>query len=500
MGKRKSPIAKSLINNSISGMFSAIEIHNKPTIKYRYEMVVLLVLNSWELLLKAYIYKFHKAIKLFYKDGTTKTFENCLNLVTQKIGKDFNAVNENLMILYGYRNQAAHFYIEELDPIVFSLVSKNIIFYSRFLQQHFRIDIAKTCDLVLLPIGFKRPTSPIDFISTESVNSKASHEVKEFLNTIVLSAKKLNDAGIEESIIVDFRINLINVNRITNADLVAGIDNTKAKEVTFAVNKDSRKLSFSKDATEKIGVTRNKNEAQGTLYYEELQEGIFDEINNILDANLLLSKGKQRFMLGTSLYYRIYSERQHVNYSIASFDLLARTGMNFYGPFLYWFSMLPPKNSAQILFDVFTELKSPNIHNVVKVAIILGSQTSDLFFSALEDKYERVVQKPDFFYTFQEQRKLKTTNLVLRALKAKPNKILVADRKYDALLNDTGLAVNMLSQECLNVFNGEATKRSLVRELDYLAHGQQIQNNQVILDELKSLFSKATAANKMYAQ
>lgn len=494
VSKRKSPIAKSLISNSMSGMFAAIEIHNKPTIKYRYEMVVLLVLNAWELLVKAYIYKFHRAIKLFYKDGTTKTFENCLNLVTQKIGKDFGAANENLMVLYGYRNQAAHFYIEELDPIVFSLVSKNIIFYSKFLLQHFKIDIAKTCDLVLLPIGFKRPTSPIDFISTESVNSKASREVKEFLNTIVVSAKKLNDAGIEESIIVDFRINLVNVNKITNADLVAGIDNTKTKEITFAVNKESRKLSFSKDATEKIGVTRNRNEAQGTLYYEELQEGIFDEINNILDANLLLSKGKQRFMLGASLYYRIYSERQHVNYGIASFDLLARTGMNFYGPFLYWFSKLPPKNSAQILFDVFRELKSPSIHNVVKIAIILGSQASDLVFSAMEDKYERVIQKPDFFYTFQQQRKLRTTNSILRALKVTANKILITDRKYDALLNDTTLAVNMLSQECLNVFNGDTTKRSLVRELDYLGHGQQIENNQLILDELKSLFLNATTA------
>lgn len=65
MRKRKSPIAKSLINNSTAGIFSAIEIHNKPTIKYRYEIVVLIVLNAWELLVKGYLYKYHKDIKLF---------------------------------------------------------------------------------------------------------------------------------------------------------------------------------------------------------------------------------------------------------------------------------------------------------------------------------------------------------------------------------------------------------------------------------------------------
>jgi hypothetical protein len=173
MRKRKSPIAKSLLKNSIAGMFSAIEIHNKPTIKYRYEIVVLLVLNSWELLLKGYIYKFHKDVRLFLEDGTTKPFENCLNIVNSKIGRDFNAVQENLKVLYNYRNQVAHFYISELDPIVYSLVSKNVIFYSKFLITYFSIDLSKVSDLILLPIGFKKPISPIDYISNNSINKNA---------------------------------------------------------------------------------------------------------------------------------------------------------------------------------------------------------------------------------------------------------------------------------------------------------------------------------------
>jgi hypothetical protein len=486
MSKRKSPIAKSLVSNSIAGIFSGIEIHNKPTIKYRYQTVVLLVLNAWELLLKGFIYKFHKDIKLFHKDGTTKTFENCLNLVNQKIGKDFNVVSENLIILYGYRNQVAHFYIEELDPIVFSLISKNIIFFSNFLKQHFNIDISKDSDLILLPIGFKRSTSPIDYISTESVNEKASPEVKEFLKTIVDSTKKLSEQGIAESIFVDFRINLINVNKITNADLIAGIDNTKTNDVTFAVNKESRKIVFTKDSNEKVGVTRNRSEAQGTLYYEELQEGIFDEINNLLDANKLLSKGKPRFMLGAALYYRIYSERQYVNYTIDTFDLLARTGaIDFYGPFLYWLTKLPPKNISNILFDMFHQSKSPNIHNLIKMSIILGRDATDMFFNLMDSRYKKVVQKPDFFYTFQDQLKLKTNNSILKALKATVNKVFIDGKKYDIFLQDGNLSINMISQECLNVFSGDTTKRTLIRELDYLAYGNLLDNNRTILDELK---------------
>jgi len=308
MRKRKSPIAKSLVKNSISAMFSAIEIHNKPTIRYRYEIVVLLIFNSWELLLKGYLYKDHKDVKLFNKDGTTKPFENCLNIVNTKIGKDFNLATENLKTLYGYRNQIAHYYIQELDFIIYSLIAKNIIFYSHFLLKYFKFDLSKTSDLVLLPIGFKRPITPQDYISNTSINQNASKEVKDFIRMITDASRRLNEAGIDETIFIDFKMNLINVNRTTNADIIAGVDNTKKNELVFTVSKPTKTIKSSKTG-ENLVLTRDKSLSTGTLYYETLDEGIFDEINNILDANDLLSKGNQKFMLGAALYYRIYAER-----------------------------------------------------------------------------------------------------------------------------------------------------------------------------------------------
>jgi hypothetical protein len=66
--KRKPNIAETLLKNSISAMFSAIEIHNKPNISYRYPTVTILILNSWELLLKSYIYKVLKEKNIIKKD------------------------------------------------------------------------------------------------------------------------------------------------------------------------------------------------------------------------------------------------------------------------------------------------------------------------------------------------------------------------------------------------------------------------------------------------
>lgn len=48
---------KSLLDKSINSMLSAIEIYNKPNFLYREETFAILAVNSWELLLKAYLLK-----------------------------------------------------------------------------------------------------------------------------------------------------------------------------------------------------------------------------------------------------------------------------------------------------------------------------------------------------------------------------------------------------------------------------------------------------------
>jgi len=484
MQKRKSPISKNLVKNSISGMFAAIEIHNKPAIKYRYETVVLLVLNSWELLIKGYIYKYHKKIKLFQRDGTTKPFESCVNIVTQKLGNDFDPIRENLTVLYDYRNQVAHFYISELDPIIFSLISKNLIFYSNFLRNQFKIDMSKESDLVLLPIGFKRPISPIDYISNASGNDKTSPEVKCFLQKLVESTKRLNDKEIDDTIFIDFRINLVNVNRIKNADLIAGIDNSRSNELNFSVNKEPKKVIIS-NSGEKVRLSRNRDETQGTLLYEELAEGIFDEINNILDANRLLARGTNQFLLGESIYYRIYSERQHVTFNIETYELLARAGiMNFYGPFLYWLIKLPPQSIAKILVDLYNKTKSPYINNLIKIVLILGNGAITLFSDLFTERYMGVTQKPDFYYTFLKQKKSKQIDPICRALNSHNDKVVYGNNTIRILLHDSNYTRNLLSQECLKVFNGIISQRSVVRNLDFIGYGQHLVGNLQIIAEI----------------
>lgn len=213
----------SLIQNSKSAMIAAIEIHNKPLFAYRYEVVVLLVINSWELLLKAYINKYLVDVKLFRKDGTTKPFEECVRCVASNSSKEFIVIEESLKKLYEYRNNCAHFYNEKIDVLVFSLLSQNVFFYSKFLKTYFEIDLSEETNLILLPIGFKKPLSPLDFISSKSYSENTSEAVKMFLASIADSTNKLKDQQIEDSILINFTLSLSNENRIKNADLIAAI-------------------------------------------------------------------------------------------------------------------------------------------------------------------------------------------------------------------------------------------------------------------------------------
>lgn len=487
MKKRKSPVAKSLVNNSISAMISTIEIHNKPEIKYRYETVVLLLLNSWELLLKGYLYKYHKKIKIFEKDGRTKPFENCLNIVSVKIGSEFNPTKENLEVLYDYRNQTAHFYIDEINPILYSIISKSIIFYNQFILKHFKIDLAEKSDLILLPIGFKRPISPIDYISNESVNKNSSKEVKHFLNTIINSTKRLNEQNIDDTIFVEFRMNLTNVNRTKNADLIAGIDNSIAANLKLDPNKKPIKIISSNEG-EKVIVSRNKEESNGIIYYEELQDGIFDEINNIVEANRILAKDSTDFLMGTSIYYRIYAERDYVNFNIKDFELLCRYGaLQSYSPFLFWLTKLPSENIAKIMFDILNS-KHPNVMAYIKLCFFLGTEIEDETLIYLDKKLINIIQKPTYYYTFLELKKSRQKNKILRILKCSKDKKIYQNKNLEELTQDSNYLENEISHLCNKVFKEKATEnRSIVRDLDYVYYHDKINNIEDISTNLKSL-------------
>jgi len=244
------PLSESLIENSKSAIISSIELHNKPVFNYRYEICTMLVINGWELLLKAFINENYPEVKLILKDGTTKPFMDCVGIVSSQKGLSFRTTEENLYKLYEFRNNIIHFYKDHIGVVLYSLIHKSILLYNSFIKENFNIDLADETNLYLLPIGFKPFASPVDFLKTDSDLAKGSYAVQQFIKSIVDSTISLNSEGVEDAIMTGFNVAIKNENRIKNADIIVGItkDEDKAK---LLITNDLGKIKITSDKTAK---------------------------------------------------------------------------------------------------------------------------------------------------------------------------------------------------------------------------------------------------------
>lgn len=228
-------IAGNLIGNSIEAMYCAIELHNKPILKYRYETCSILMVNAWELLIKAYLYQIVKdkgVIKYLKKSlqDQKKSITDRLNEDTEWkswflslvdrvfIGKENKVISQNLRCVAKLRNDFAHAYIQELNPILYSLMCKCVIEYQKFLKRHFKKDLWSHSDLILLPIGFDKPINVVDYLSWWT-SIRTSKLVKE----IYQICEELKNEGINDSILVNFHVTMSSANKVVNPDIIAAL-------------------------------------------------------------------------------------------------------------------------------------------------------------------------------------------------------------------------------------------------------------------------------------
>jgi hypothetical protein len=237
MAKRKM-VQINLIKNSIAAYFAAIEIHNKPNISYRYETVTLLMMNAWELALKAYVKKYIKNRSIFTQDGHTISADKALDYVNEHRNSikanSFTAIKKNIEEIEKYRNNIAHFYCEQLEPYIFMLVARSALNYVDFMKTQFSKDVMVDEGLFIMPLGFKLPFKPEDFLSDKAANYAASEETKCFIQDIVTVIRSLKEAGIEDSIVLGFDIYLESVKKASNSDILAAITTIDAANATFA--------------------------------------------------------------------------------------------------------------------------------------------------------------------------------------------------------------------------------------------------------------------------
>ena len=219
---------KELTENSIAASLSAIEIYNKPDFKYRNEIFVILLINSWELLFKAKIVKDNKGkVNSLYiyekkriKKNRNKTpFTIDIFECTRQL-KINDTLIDNLTSLIEIRDSSIHFYNREnLSYVIYSLAAAASRNYQKLCKEWFERDLLEY-NFYILPLGYNFNFKTFSLMEL----NKEPDTIKILLQNISANQNKQPKDGFQFT--CEIELKLISAKKITEkTDLTVSIDN-----------------------------------------------------------------------------------------------------------------------------------------------------------------------------------------------------------------------------------------------------------------------------------
>lgn len=247
-----------LLEKSIEAFIMAIEIYNKPTIKYRVEGFSFFICNAWELMLKSYMIKLHGKQSIYYPDKTdrTKSLETCISEIFTN-NKD--PLRVNLEKIIELRNSSTHFIVEEYEMIYIPLFQACVFNFDSKIQDFHKVNISNHLSYHFLSLGINPST-----LSEQEIRAKYPKDMAD-----KLIASELEISGLINSNNSNFAIAINHhhyitkdKNRATNTIFISkdeGTPGTIVKELKdpSQTHKYSAKRCISEinKKLEKLGIT-----------------------------------------------------------------------------------------------------------------------------------------------------------------------------------------------------------------------------------------------------
>lgn len=171
-------VVDKLIDKSKESFMMAIEVYNKPSIKYRVEGFSFFICNAWELMLKAHMINKFGQESIYYKDNPkrTITLENCLKKV---FTNDKDPLRRNLEKIIDLRNTSTHFITEEYEMVYIPLFQAAVFNFIEKIQAFHNVDMTE-----LIPQNFLTLTVNMNSIDIDEIRVKYPPEIAERLISI----------------------------------------------------------------------------------------------------------------------------------------------------------------------------------------------------------------------------------------------------------------------------------------------------------------------------
>lgn len=164
-----------LIDKAKEAFLMAIEIYNKPSIRYRLEGFSFFICNAWELMLKAYLIKRDGDASIYYSDKENRTIslENCIQRV---FTNEKAPLRKNLEKIVELRNTSTHFITEEYESLYIPLLQACVFNFVEKMNEFHGTDMTE-----VIPENFITLSVRVQSLDEAEIRGKYSRQVAEKL-------------------------------------------------------------------------------------------------------------------------------------------------------------------------------------------------------------------------------------------------------------------------------------------------------------------------------
>lgn len=143
-----------LVDKSQEAFLLAIELYNRPTIRYHVEGCAFFLCNAWELMLKAYLIKTEGIASIYYpKSDRTLSLEDCLKRV---FTNSSDPLRRNMDKVIEVRNTSTHFIVPEYESFYAPLLQASVENYDDQMRRLLDVEISDRIPENYLMLSIRR--------------------------------------------------------------------------------------------------------------------------------------------------------------------------------------------------------------------------------------------------------------------------------------------------------------------------------------------------------
>ena len=167
-----------ILEKSKEAFIMAIEIYNKPTLKYRLEGFSFFICNAWELMLKAYLIERDGEDAIYYHDKPNRTIslENCIQKV---FTNEKSPLRKNLDKVIELRNTSTHFITEEYESVYTPLLQACVFNFVEKMMDFHNVDMTQ-----IIPENFITLSVRINALDETEIRGKYTKQIAEKLISV----------------------------------------------------------------------------------------------------------------------------------------------------------------------------------------------------------------------------------------------------------------------------------------------------------------------------